>query len=160
MEKPTEEELAPPIGFFLYADSYWLGAKALLRLDLVVPHSTAPVYFLYHQAIELYLKAFLRLKDHTVAAIKGHRIIPLSKKVRKLGLDFDDDDIEIFGLLDSSDVVTTSRYLRVGFYSRPSLEGLERTCKSVRDLVAREMKLAGIRVRPLPTFSARPRRKS
>lgn len=76
--------------------------------------------------------------------------MPLSRKTQQFGLSFDDEDILIFGLLDSSDVVITARYLKVGFYNRPSIEGLERTCKSVRDLVATQMMQAGQTIRPFP----------
>ena len=76
--------------------------------------------------------------------------MPLSRKTQKFGLSFDDEDILIFGLLDSSDVVITARYLKVGFYNRPFIEGLERTCKSVRDLVATQMMQAGQTIRPFP----------
>ena len=153
MTPPTEEELAPPIGFFLYADSYWLSARSLSNLNLRTPHATAPVYFLYHQAVELYLKACLRLHGQKVLDIKGHKILPLSRKTQKFGLSFGDEDLVIFGLLDSSEVVMTARYLKVGFYSRPSIEGLERTCKSIRDLVATQMKQAGLSIRPFPRLA-------
>ncbi len=45
---PTDEELAPPLGFFNYADSYWYAAQQLRNLKLKIPHSGAPIYFLYH----------------------------------------------------------------------------------------------------------------
>ncbi len=89
IRRPTEEELAPPIGFFLYGDSYWSSARILDRLQLKITHSTAPIYFLYHQALELYFKSYLRLHDQTISEIKGHKILPLSRKAEKFGLKFE-----------------------------------------------------------------------
>ena len=147
---PTDEELAPPLGYFNYADSYWYAAQQLEKLNLKIPHARAPVYFLYHQAIELYLKTFQRLKNEKVLAIKGHKIGVLSRKVKKYGVSFDDDHHVVFKLLDSADVVVTARYLKVGFTTRPSIEALDRTCSSVRALVATHMKQAGEKIRLFP----------
>lgn len=150
MAKPTAEELEPPLGYFNYADSYLYAAKQLVALDLKITHRLAPIYFLYHQAIELYLKAFLRLNKQTLHDIKGHKFVLLARKAAKFGMSFDDEDKLVFELLDSSDVVITARYLRVGLTTRPSMEALDRTCDSVRDLVAIRMKKDGEKIRLFP----------
>ncbi len=145
----TEDERAPPIGYFNFADSYWVSARELNKLNLKTTHPKSPVNFLYHQAIELYLKSCLRLHGRTVEQIKGHRIAKLMHQTKKYGISFDDEDMEIFELLDSANVVINARYLRVDCYSQPSVEGLDKTCSNIRDLVAIQMKANGLPVRSL-----------
>jgi HEPN domain-containing protein len=147
MAELTPEERSTPIGFFNFADSYWAAASGLHDLKLKSTHRDSPTTFLYHQAIELYLKSFLRLKDVKVADLFGHKIVPLSKRTKKFGLSFDDEDLEVFGLLDSSNSVITARYLQTGFSTCASIEALERTCKSIREAISVHMKQAGLPVR-------------
>ena len=109
--KLTEDERASPIGYFNLADSYWASARELNKLNLKTTHPRSPVNFLYHQAIELYLKSCLRLHGRTAQQIRGHRIVPLANRTNKYGLSFDDEDLEIFELLDSANVVINARYL-------------------------------------------------
>jgi len=149
MDEVAPEECNTPIGFFNFADSYWVAARALHGLKLKSTHPDSPTTFLYHQSIELYLKSFLLLRGVKVADIFGHKIVHLANRTMKLGLSFDDEDLEVFGLLDSSNSVITARYLHVGFFTRASIEALDRTCKNIRGLISTEMKASGIPVRPV-----------
>src|SRR5262249_35161441 len=54
------------LGFFNFARSYWKAASALQKLKLKTTHPESSVAYLYYHAIELYLKAFLRMHGHTV----------------------------------------------------------------------------------------------
>ena len=80
-----------PVGLFNFAETYWLSAKALKAAEVKgVTHRAYPVYFLYYHAIELYLKAYLRLHGHGVVELSskkfGHDAGALSKRARELGL--------------------------------------------------------------------------
>ena len=146
----TEEERASPIGFFLYGDSYLYSAKELKRLDLRCTHPHAPIYFLYHQSIELYLKAFLRQKGQLVRDIRGHKLVPLAEKAMSFGITIEGSDMYVFELLDYAHIAITARYLRVGPSKRPQLQDLDHTCDNVRSIIATEMRRAGHLLRPFP----------
>ncbi len=76
------------IGLFNYAESYFRSARALDANKPKVTHPDAPVNFLFYHAIELYLKAYLRLKGLTpreLASRKyGHSVAALSKRASEL----------------------------------------------------------------------------
>jgi len=86
-----------------------------------------------------------------VKELIGHKTIPLSKRTAELGLSIDDEDIKVFKLLDASNSVITARYLEVGYYSRASIEALERTCNSLRKSITYQMRKAGMPIRALPS---------
>jgi hypothetical protein len=80
-----------PIGLFNFAETYWLSAKALKAAQVKgVTHRAFPVFFLYYHAIELYLKAYLRLHGHTTKQLSskkfGHDALALSDRAREFGL--------------------------------------------------------------------------
>jgi hypothetical protein len=68
-EVRDDEERTNAMGLFNTANSYWKAAVALQKAKLKTRHSDDPVWFLYYHAIELYLKSFLRMHGHTVAAL-------------------------------------------------------------------------------------------
>jgi hypothetical protein len=67
--KPTADELAEewrrsaPIGYFNFAETYRTSARALRRSKAESSHKDSPIRFLYYHAIELYMKAHLRLHE-------------------------------------------------------------------------------------------------
>lgn len=148
--EPTPEELAPSLGYFNFADLYWYAAQQLHKLKLRMPFSGSPVYFLYHQTVELYLKTFLRLKDETLESFKTHHIGKLAQQVRKHGMKFAKEDNKVFQLLDVGDVAINARYMKRGLTTRPSIAALDNTCANVRELVAIEMKKSGHKLRLFP----------
>jgi hypothetical protein len=58
----TDDDRTTPLGLFNYARSYWQSAVLLHDARARVTHPDAPVTLLLAHAIELYLKAFLRLR--------------------------------------------------------------------------------------------------
>jgi hypothetical protein len=87
----TDEDIrSSPLGFFNVAESYWAGAAALERAELQTTHPNSPISFLYYHAIELYLKAFLRLHGHSAKELRGkkfgHNTCCLSERAVALGL--------------------------------------------------------------------------
>ena len=146
-----EDRDASSLGFFNLADSYWTSATALHDLKLRATHSHFPVKLLYHQTMELYLKSYLLLKGKTVAQIKGHRLVPLANKLKEFGFKYEQRDSVVFSLLDTSDVVTNSRYLRVDIYWEPAIADMELTCSWLRATIGAEFVKAGITIRATPS---------
>ena len=127
-----------PVGLFNFAETYWLSAKALKAAEVKgVTHRAYPVYFLYYHAIELYLKAYLRLHGHGVVELSskkfGHDAGALSKRARELGLPVKPKERTLFAFMGETHAVIRSRYLASGAYRLPPFSALERTCKSLRE---------------------------
>jgi hypothetical protein len=57
-----------------------------------------------------------------------------------LGLDFDDEDVEVVGLMSERDTIIRARYIATGFFRFPHIDALDRTCKSLRASVATEFR--------------------
>jgi hypothetical protein len=144
-----EDERTKPIAFFNLAESYWRAARTLQRAKIESTHPELPVYFLYYQAIELYLKSFLRMHGHTAKELAGrnfgHRTDSLKERSERLGLVFMDEDVEIFSLMATTDIVIRSRYIRTGSALWPTFEG--RVCVSLRQSIGTEMQTRHIPVR-------------
>jgi hypothetical protein len=151
---PTEHQTGDTLGFFNVAESYWQAALTLKKSKLNTTHPDSPIYFLYYHAIELYLKAFLRRHGHSERELRskrfGHKTCCLTERASELGLFFVDEDLIVFSLMATTDAVIRSRYLQTGYFHWPTLEALDRTCRSLRESVGRELKTVGIPVR-LPT---------
>jgi hypothetical protein len=83
-QKSDEDSRSSPLGFFNLAESYWRAAGALENAKLRTTHPNSPISFLYYHAIELYLKAFLRLHGHSARELRskkfGHRTCCLSER--------------------------------------------------------------------------------
>lgn len=152
-ELEDDNERTTSIGLFFTAEAYWVGANTLVRsskrVRRKVPFSDKPAYFCYYHAIELYLKALLR-QHHGVDELEGnyrHSATKLMQRAKELGLHFDDEDVEVLGLMGETDAVIRSRYVRSGFFRWPTLEALNRTCKSLRVSVCGDLRRQGVNVR-------------
>lgn len=139
------------MGLFNFAESYWKAAAHLAEAKLESSHPHSPVSFLYYHAIELYLKAFLRMHGHTAEELAsrafGHSTSRLKTRADQLGLFFEDEDVEVLSLMASTDAVIRSRYIQTGAFTFPSPEALDRTCKSLRRSVGKALKERCINVR-------------
>jgi HEPN domain-containing protein len=156
MPKPTQEELddeaarSKPIAYFNFAETYWTAAKALRRSKANATHKNSPIRFLYYHAIELYLKAHLRscgIHPYEMRTKFGHDVGKLSKKSAEMGLEFDDEDLEILDLMSKTDTVIRSRYILTRAFKWPDMTALNRTCVSLRNSVGAMLKRAGEPVR-------------
>jgi hypothetical protein len=150
--KPTPEELAEEgkrstaTGFFNFAETYWRAARTLKRSKKKASHKESPIRFLYYHAIELYLKAFLcahGLHPYELRTKYGHGAHKLSDKTEELGLFLMDEDKEVLSMMAEPDTVIRSRYLMTGYFQWPDLGALDRTCKSLRLSIAKELKTKG-----------------
>ena len=111
-------------------------------------HADSPVRTLYYHAIELYLKALLR-QHYRVDELQNkfrHNIKRMRAKAEKSGLSLMDEDREVLALM-KGDVLIRARYIRTGFFTFPTLEALDRTCRSLRHGIAKLLQKAGVKVR-------------
>lgn len=146
-----EDARTGPVILYHGANSYWKAATALDEAKLKTSHPTSPISFLYYHAIELYLKSFLRLHGHSMKELRGkkfgHRTCCLTERARQLGLFFMDEDIQIFSLMITTEVVIRSRYLQTGYGRWPTHEGLHRVCKGLHESIGPAIRSKGLLVR-------------
>lgn len=154
---PTNQDLEP-LGIFNVADSYYAAAESLAGLKLPTSHGSFPVQFLYHQTIELYLKALLRQLGYSEKETWGHALKPLADKAVERGISFHPFDLETFQMMDTHDVWETSKYLEVGLKENyPDLGRFQLACVNVRAIAERQLKLGGHALRPTPLSYAVPK---
>ena len=87
-------------------------------------------------ASELFLKAFLRAHGHSVRELErtfGHNIQRMRERAVELGFELMDEDLEVLSFMEQTPVVIDSRYIRTGYFERPTNEALERTAISLRE---------------------------
>jgi hypothetical protein len=146
----SDDDRTTPFGLFNYARSYWQSAVHLHHATVKVTHPDAPITLLLAHAVELYIKAFLRLKGLGVKDLKtsfGHDFRSLVEEAQARGLQFDDGDKDLAAILTEQESIRRSRYIETGFYTRPSLRALSATCRSLDESVAAALTEAGHRVR-------------
>jgi hypothetical protein len=143
-----EEQRTTPQGLFTFAESYSQAANHLQDADLKTPHPSLPVNFLYYHAIELYLKAFLRLHGHTLKELRNlsHSTRDLQTRSQQLGLLFDEATTETFSLMAANPAILF-RYVRTGGYRWPTHDSLNRTCENLRQSIGDELRKSGVYVR-------------
>ena len=144
----TDDYRTTSLGLFNLAEAFWRAAHTLADAKVESGHADSPVRTLYYHAIELYLKALLR-QHYSVDDLKhkfGHRFSRLATEAEAHGLTFNDEDRDVLALSDS-DVIMRARYIRTGAGTFHTLEGLERTCKSLRESVGALLRKAKVPVR-------------
>ena len=150
MIEPTDDdERTNSLGLFNTAEAYRLSARALQAAKVRHGNADKPLRFLYYHALELYLKALLREK-HSMATVRnkfGHQIKLLVREAETLGLVVGEIDRFVLALIDDTDAMIDSRYIRTGTRLLVTLESLRRTCKSIRDGVGTILRNNGVLVR-------------
>jgi len=144
-----QDERTNSMGLFNMAEAYRLSAEALRKAGVAAGHAESPIRFLYYHAIELYLKALLRLR-HDVETIReeyGRKILRLVAEAENLGLVVADEDRKLYELMGDTDAVIDSRYIRTGSKTSPTIEALSRTGQGLRSEVGRLLQKAGVGVR-------------
>jgi hypothetical protein len=71
----------------------------------------------------------------------------LVEEAIKFGLSLDDEDYQVLYFLSYSDERERVRYIETGFGHWIDVDALDRTCTSIRGLVCRPLKDAGLPVR-------------
>ncbi len=78
-ELADQDERTNSMGLFNVDEAYRLSAEELRKARVDAGHAEHPIRFLYYHAVELYLKALLRLR-HDVETIRedyGHKPLRL-----------------------------------------------------------------------------------
>ena len=158
MPKPKPEELAEeekrstPHGFFHYAYAYWRAAQdlqqAYSRQQKTLSHKHAPLYFLYYNAVELYLKAFLLahgFHPYELRTKYGHDVGKLSRTAAQLGLSFSPADAETFRFMSAT--ALGHRYLVTGPSQRLREPALDEICRTLHVSVGNELRAKDYPVR-------------
>jgi hypothetical protein len=147
-----EDDRTTPLGLFDYARSYWQSGVLLHHVKSDVSNPDAPVSLLFAHAMELYLKAFLRLKGVSVQRVKsgfGHDFRKLVDEASARGLPFTSEDSTIAAMLTEQESIRHSNYIETGHYRQPKLAALSRTCSRLDEAVGTALDAAGIDVRPI-----------
>jgi hypothetical protein len=139
----------PQIGVFNFAACYRAAADLLAKQALKATHPGDPISFLYYHAIELYLKAFLRLQKVSMSKLRGigRDFIALGVRSQHKELVIDSKTNEISALLTESDAWGRARHLEVGMLAVPDIEELGRACQRLHKSVGEALAAAGLLVR-------------
>lgn len=137
------------VGLFNTARSWWRSAEHLNAAALKVTHPQAPVIFLFCHAIELYLKAYLRGVETSLAQLKkvGHRVADLAKAASESGLDLRPEDFEVLAHIDETDMAIESRYIVTGFKTLATSEALSPVAETLDRAVCAALSKSGFAVR-------------
>ena len=145
----NDDQRTTPRGLFNYARSYWQSGVLLHDARAKVTHPDAPVTLLLAHAIELYLKAFLRLRGVGGDEVKnsfGHDFKKLVEEASSRGLSLVEEDMEIAAILTEKEAIRRSRYIETGYYQRPGLAALSRTCRGLDQSVSAALRDAGMTI--------------
>lgn len=146
-----EDERTNALGLFNFGHSYWQSALALAEAKIRATHPDSPIYFLFYQALALFLKADLRAQGISVADLRsqkfGHDLSRLYEAASGFGIQFDDEYVEILCRLANTGNVLGVRYIYTGSVQRPTHEELDRTCRCVYKSVFTDLKSKGLPVR-------------
>jgi hypothetical protein len=151
MKKTIADARTTPLGLFNYARSYWQSGVLLHQAAANVSHPDAPVTLLMAHAIELYLKAFLRVRGVTAQEAKhsfGHDFTKLIEAAWERGLPLRDEDRDLATLLKEQESIRRSRYIETGYFQQPGLPALSGMCRRLDEYVATALKNAGTHIRP------------
>jgi HEPN domain-containing protein len=134
----SDENRTTSVGLFNYAHTYAASAAALSAAEVKATHWNAPVYFLYFHAVELYLKAFLLANGVTLGDLKldyRHNARKLTEKAKEHLLDLSPKYEEAINLMDETDNVISSRYLRVGTHKRLPFSVFDDLCRTLHQQI-------------------------
>jgi hypothetical protein len=135
----------PALGYFNYAVSYHAAADLIFNHGLTATHPDAPASFVYYQAIELYLKAFLRLRGVSASRLRGigHDPQRLRKRSIERGLSFGKIENNVLDWFISTEAWTRNRYLEVGSTTSLLGEIVPTACANLKTSVAAALRSSG-----------------
>jgi hypothetical protein len=128
-----------------YAASYHAAADLVYSEGIEATHPDAPATFLYCQAAELYLKAFLRLKGDSAARLWliGHDLRRLSSRAARRGLRLGEVETKVLGWMTSTKAWESARYLETGPTWRLRGTLVPNGCSRLKATVIEEFRRAG-----------------
>jgi hypothetical protein len=138
-----------PLSYLNYAVSYHAAADLVCSEPIEAAHPDAPATFLYCQAAELYLKAFLRLKGHSAARLRwmGHDLGRLARRAGRRGLRLGEPESTVLDWMVATEAWESARYLKTGATSRLPGTLIPNGCSS-KATVIEELRRAGQLILP------------
>ena len=107
------EDRQTALGFYHYAHSFAASGSVLAANQAKSTHAGTPVRFLYRHAVELYLKAFLRLQGVSSAELAtrkfGHSTVRLMAGAMKHGVQLNERNRLPIAAFDDAISADTSR---------------------------------------------------
>jgi hypothetical protein len=105
-----------PLGYLNYAVSYHAAADLIFSQGIEATHPDAPAIFLYGQAAELYLKAFLRLGGDCARRLWwiGHDLEILKSRAARRGLHLGEAESTVLGWMAETNALESARYHETG----------------------------------------------
>jgi hypothetical protein len=143
--RPDDDDCTTPM--FSTSNAFLKSAMALEEEHRKKIGHAGPILFCYCHAIELYLKALLRLV-HSVAALStkfGHDFERLLTEAERLGLVLADEDRHVLSGIDI-EAMLEARYIRTGSKSL-QLENKRRAYERVGESIGALLRKAGVPVR-------------
>lgn len=138
LETALKDPEQTAVAFFNYAHSYAQSAVTLEDYPTNATHDDAPIYFLYFHATELYLKSYLVVHGWSLTDLRdkfGHKVVKLVDQAKSDGLVIIQEDKDVFRMMDQTDNVISSRYIRVGHHIRLRIPAHFDTCKRLHDQI-------------------------
>jgi HEPN domain-containing protein len=134
-----------PLGYLNYAASYHAAADLVYSEEIEATHPDAPATFLYCQAAELYLKAFLRLKGDSSTRLwwMRHDLGRLASRAEKRGLRLGEAERTVLGWMAATKAWENARYLKTGPSSRLRGSLIPNGCSTLKATVVEEFRRAG-----------------
>ena len=127
---------------FDQAEAYWLSAVALDAADVQTELASQPVRNLYYVAIELYLKAYLRLHGHTLDELDGkfrNDFRRIRRRCEAFGLKFAGSDKRTLEYFIHTPIYVRTKFSTTHYYSAPTLSALNDLCCSLHQRVHMEI---------------------
>jgi HEPN domain-containing protein len=139
-----------PLSYLNYAVSYHAAAELVCSEGIEAAHPDAPATFLYCQAAELYLKAFLRLKGVSSARLwwMGHDLGRLAARGMRRGLRLGEAESNVLDWMVATKAWESARYLETGATSRLPGTLIPNGCSSLKATVVEEFRRAGQPILP------------
>jgi hypothetical protein len=140
-----DEARRTPLGYFNYAVSYHAAADLVCSEGIEAAHPDAPTAFLYCQAAELYLKAFLRLKGDSAARLRsmGHKLGKLRSRAARKGLRLGEAESNVLDWMVATKAWESARYLETGPTSRLRGTRIPNGCARLKATVIEQFRRAG-----------------
>jgi HEPN domain-containing protein len=134
-----------PLGYLNYAASHHAAADLVFSEGIEATHADAPATFLYCQAAELYLKAFLRLKGDSAARLWwiGHDLRRLSSRAARRGLRLGEVETTVLDWMTATKAWESARYLETGSTWRLRGTLVPNGCSRLKATVIEEFRRAG-----------------
>ncbi|WP_157934107.1 hypothetical protein [Microvirga ossetica] len=154
-EAPEEAPGETPSAWFYLAHAYLYDAATLSAAPKPAGgHYEAPVRYLYFHAIELFLKAYLRLKGIEEKKLKyspyGHNLNSLANEAEKLGLFIGKRVRLVCDATDDFDDPLDARYIKTGRRRALLTYKLHEAARDLQSRVEQSLNAAGIMTLRLP----------